>query len=350
MRALEQRMPKVPVMRELQGAARRTTHVHQRGFFLSKGARVEPRTPSVLHAWPKGAPRNRLGLAQRIVSQENPVTARVVVNRSWDQLFGRGLVTTLEDFGTQGEGPTHSGLLDWLAQRFRADWSMRALLRLLVTSEAYCRSSDARPDLARQDPENALYARGPRVRLSAEQLRDQALAVAGLLSRKRFGPPVMPPQPDGVWAMPYSSARWRVSEGADRYRRALYTYWRRTAPYPSMTVFDAPSREVCVPRRIATNTPLQALVMLNDPVFVEAAKVLGARYATGSGEFEELVEDLVLRVFWRTARPAEVAQLVRYWDAEHAALSERGPVEAAREAWGRLVAVLMNLDEFMTKG
>ena len=205
-------------------------------------------------------PVNRLGLARWLVDENNPLVARVAVNRLWEQIFGRGLVETSEDFGTQGAPPSHPELLDWLATEFIAKgWSQKALIRTIVLSATYRQSSAVTPELAERDPYNRLFARGPRVRMEAEMVRDVALAASGLLSAKMFGPSVFPLQPDGIWNMPYSSDKWTTSTGEDRYRRSLYTFWRRTSPYPSFMTFDATSRELCTVRRVRTNTPLQAL-------------------------------------------------------------------------------------------
>ena len=268
-----------PILQELPPDRQRTTHVFERGNFLLRTHAVAPGVPAAMPPMPENTPRNRLGFAQWLVSAENPLTARVMVNRFWEQLFGTGLVETLEDFGTQGYAPSHPELLDWLALQFMYEhqWSMKALLKQIVLSATYQQASDVTPDLWAQDPQNRLLARGPRVRLAAEQIRDQALAVSGLLNPTLHGPSVMPPQPEGLWQNPYSGARWNTNTNQDRYRRGLYTYWRRTVPYPSMATFDSPSREFCVSRRVRTNTPLQALVTLNDPAFVEAAQALARR-------------------------------------------------------------------------
>jgi hypothetical protein len=279
----------VPVMRELPAEQRRTTQIFEGGNWLVKGDTVAPGVPGTMPPLPQGSPANRLGLSQWLVSPENPLTARVTVNRFWAQLFGTGIVETLEDFGTQGSAPSHPELLDWLALRFMHEhgWSMKALLKEIVLSATYQQSSRVAPELLERDPYNRLLARAPRARLSAEQVRDQALAVSGLLSDKMFGPSVMPPQPPGLWMSPYNSADWKTSEGEDRYRRAVYTYWKRTVPYPSLMTFDAPSREVCVSQRITTNTPLQALVTLNDPVYVEAAQALARRMSHNGARAED---------------------------------------------------------------
>lgn len=273
-----------PIFRELPADELRETHIHERGNFMSPGEAVQPAVPAAFHALPENAPRNRLGLARWLISKQNPLTARVAVNRFWARLFGAGIVSTEEDFGTQGMPPTHPALLDWLSTEFmRLDWDVKAIIRTIVTSATYRQSSDASPELLEADPRNELLARGARFRLPAETVRDQALAASGLLSAKVGGAPVMPWQPEGVWQVVYSSKQWETSPGEDRYRRALYTLWRRTSPYPSMTTFDAPSGETCTIRRIRTNTPLQALVTLNDPTLMEAAQHLADRSAREAG-------------------------------------------------------------------
>ncbi|MBW8883906.1 MAG: DUF1553 domain-containing protein, partial [Planctomycetia bacterium] len=270
----------VPIMKELPEAKRRVTKLQHRGNYLDVGEPVTPGTPACFPALPEG-PVNRLTLARWLVDENNPLTARVFANRFWEQIFGIGLVTTSEEFGSQGDLPTHPELLDWLATELvRLQWDQKAFLKLLVTSAAYRQSSRVTPELLARDPDNRLLARGPRVRLSAEMVRDQALAVSGLLSAKMYGPPVKPPQPTlGLNAAFGSAVDWQPSTGADKFRRALYTTWRRSNPYPSMATFDAPNREVCTLRRDRTNTPLQALVTLNDPVYLEAAQALARRIA-----------------------------------------------------------------------
>ena len=268
-----------PILRELPAHKARATHIFERGNWLAHGDEVHPDIPDALPPLEKDAPRNRLGLAEWLFDPGNPLTARVAVNRFWEQLFGAGIVETVEDFGTQGEPPTHPDLLDALALQFSGEfgWSVKRLLREIATSATYRQSSHVSPELLAVDPENKWLARGPRFRLSAEQIRDQALAVSGLLSDTMLGPSVFPPQPPGLWSNPYTELAWVTSEGEDRYRRALYTYWRRTVPYPSLLAFDAMSRELCVSRRIRTNSPLQSLITLNDPVYVEAAVALAHR-------------------------------------------------------------------------
>lgn len=274
----------VPVFRELAGDQRRKTHIQRRGNYLELDREVSEGLPSTFQTPTPSGPVNRLTLARWLVSRENPLTARVAVNRLWEALFGIGLVRTAEEFGSQGELPSHPELLDWLAVEFMdSGWDVNHMVRLLVSSSAYRQSSRITPEQAAADPDNRLLARGPRFRLSAEMIRDQALAVAGLLSPKLYGPPVRPPQPrTGLTAAFGSGTDWDTSAGEDRYRRGLYTTWRRSNPYPSMTTFDAPNREVCQVRRERSNTPLQALVTLNDPVYMEAAQALARRLMTAA--------------------------------------------------------------------
>ncbi|HUR56367.1 MAG TPA: PSD1 and planctomycete cytochrome C domain-containing protein, partial [Opitutaceae bacterium] len=275
----------LPVLAELAGDERREMRRFNRGNFLEKtGPALEPGTPALFPPLPEGK-RDRLALARWFVAPGQPLTARVAVNRFWEQLFGVGLVETLEDFGSVGEAPSHPELLDWLALRFERDlhWDVKALLREIVTSATYRQSAQATSELTTRDPRNRLLARGPRNRLGAEMVRDQALTASGLLTAKLHGPPVMPPQPAGVWASVYSAAKWEDAAGPERYRRAVYTYQKRTSAYPSFVSFDAPSRESCTVRRVPTNTPLQAFVTLNDPAFVEMAQALGARVLREGG-------------------------------------------------------------------
>ncbi|MEY4966471.1 MAG: hypothetical protein RL274_2054 [Pseudomonadota bacterium] len=271
----------LPVMVEQAGHERRHTLAFERGSFLNKvGPALAPDTPAVFPSMPAGAPRNRLTTARWFFDPKQPLTARVAVNRYWEQLFGTGIVESLEDFGSAGDMPSHPELLDWLALRFQNDlrWNSKALVRELVTSATYRQSVKATPALRDKDPRNRLLARGPAQRLSAEMVRDQALLASGLLNPQMGGPPVMPLQPDGVWNVEANNLeRWVNATGSDRYRRAMYTFIKRTALYPSLTTFDAADRQLSVPRRIPTNTPLQALVTLNDPVYQQAAEALAAR-------------------------------------------------------------------------
>lgn len=268
-------MPTTPVMLENPKWMWRKTHVFDRGNWRTLGKEVEPAVPaSLAYAMPKDAPNNRLGLAAWLTSEKNPLVSRTIVNRVWEQLFGTGIAETLEDMGTQGLPPTHQKLLDHLAYQFMHEdgWSLKALLKKLVMSATYQQDSRVSPGQLELDPFNRYYARGPRVRLSAEQLRDQHLSISGALSTRMYGPGVMPWQPDGIWLSPYNGQRWKNSEGEDQYRRAIYTYWKRTSPYPSAITFDAAQRVVCNARRIRTNTPLQALVTLNDSAYLNIAR------------------------------------------------------------------------------
>jgi hypothetical protein len=282
---LEQALAKIPtvrlpVMSEEQSYEKRATLEFERGNFLTKiGADLSPDVPGIFPKLPGGAPRDRLTLAKWFFAPGQPLTARVAVNRYWQELFGTGIVETLENFGSVGEEPSHPELLDWLALHFENDlhWDMKALLRELVTSATYRQSARSTPVLTAKDPANRLLARGPQQRLTAEMVRDQALVASGLLNRTMGGPPVMPPQPSGVWKSVYNDDSWKDATGPDRYRRAIYTFVKRTSGYPSFLTFDASDRDTSLPRRIPTNTPLQALVTLNDPVYQEAAKSLAKR-------------------------------------------------------------------------
>jgi hypothetical protein len=337
------------------------------GDFLNKGDEVAPNVPAVFPPLPEDAPKNRLTLARWLVSPENPLTARVAVNRHWEKFFGVGLVSSSEDFGSQGDPPSHPELLDWLASEFMAEgWSMKQLCKLIVTSQTYQQSSKITPEMYELDRDNRLLARGPRFRLEAEMIRDQALAAAGLLSHKMYGPSVMPPQPDGLWQLVYSGDNWQTSEGEDRYRRGIYTFWRRTSPHPAMMAFDATSREVCTVRRISTNTPLQALVTLNDPEFVEAAQALARLTVGESDDIALCVDRAVLRVLCRPATAAERERLVALYQSEleHFQANQEaayqmagldisepysGPAVESLAAWTVVGNVLLNLDETLTK-
>ncbi len=348
-----------PVMIDEQEGYERKTHVFTRGNWLVHGEEVQPGVPQAWNGMPEGAPKNRLGLAQWLVSKDNPLTARVTVNRFWAQLFGTGLVETEEDFGTQGFRPSHPELLDWLAQQlmYEHGWSLKKMLKQMVMSAAYQQSSKTTPDLLAADPGNRLLARGPRVRLDAEQVRDQALAVSGLLSDKMYGPSVMPQQPEGLWQVVYSGLEWKTSEGEDKHRRALYTYWRRTSPYPSMIAFDGPSREFCVTRRIDTNTPLQALVTLNDPAYMEAAQALARQMQAAAQKPAEqikagyrlaMVKDIDIEKLQALQRLYDEA-LQHFKQQPEAAQEMVGEGEVTLAALATVANAIMNLDEFITK-
>lgn len=337
----------VPILREIT-ENRRETHLQFRGSYLDKGPLVDVGLPAVFHNAPGDKPLDRLVLAEWLVDENNPLTARVVANRYWETIFGRGIVLTSEEFGSQGELPTHPELLDWLATEVvRNGWSTRELIRTLVTSAAYRQSSVATPESIAKDPDNRWLARGPRVRLSAEMVRDQALFAAGLLSTKMYGPPVNPPQPSmGLTAAFGSSTDWKTSNGEDRYRRGIYTTWRRSNPYPSMATFDAPNREVCTVRRNRTNTPLQSLVTLNDPVYVEAAQSLARQALLHDTARHVQITFAFRRCVLRPPTDAELVVLTELFDDSRMSLSEH-PEEAMKlstDPLGGLPAGLDSLD------
>jgi len=358
----------VPVMRDLAEDKHRVTKMQMRGNWLDQTEVVHEGVPAAFNPLPDDVQRNRLALAQWVMADDNPLTARVIVNRFWEKLFGIGIVRTSEEFGSQGELPSHPALLDWLAVDFRDnDWNVKRLLKQMVMSAAYQQSSRVSQELLDLDPDNRLLARGPRFRLSAEMVRDQALAIAGLLSHKMYGPPVRPPQPSmGLSAAFGSSTDWQTSMGEDRYRRGIYVTWRRSNPYPSMAAFDAPNREVCTLKRDRTNTPLQAFVTLNDPVYVEAAQGLSRRMHAHEGSIEaKIIYGFRLCV----AREPTSKELKRLTELFHATKSQfdtnpaqaeklatdpigpipegSDPVELA--AWTLTSNVLLNLDEVLMK-
>ncbi len=364
----------VPIMKELTGAARRKTKLQFRGNFMDLGEEVTEGTPAAFPALkvvagPQPGGLNRLHLAKWLVSEENPLTARVVANRFWEQIFGTGLVRTSEEFGAQGEQASHPELLDWLATELIAKkWDTKEFLKLLAMSSAYRQSAKVTPELFEKDPDNRLLARGPRVRLSAEMIRDQSLFAAGLLSTKTLGPSVRPQQPNlGVSAAFGGSIDWQTSTGEDKYRRGVYTQWRRSNPYPSMSTFDAPNRDACVVRRGRTNTPLQALVSMNDPVYIEAAQSLARRTIENGGKTTAAKAAFAFRAcLVRAPSDAEVTVLAKLFDDAKAKFSKDatkatqfatnplGPLpkgvdvsEAA--AWTVVVNVIMNLDEMLMK-
>lgn len=334
------------VMKERLSFERPSYEVRTRGSFTAKGERVYAATPPALHSMRDDQPINRLGLARWLVDERNPLVARVTVNRLWEHLFGRGIVETSEDFGSQGGRPSHPELLDWLATEFIAKgWSQKALLRLIVTSATYRQSSVVTPQLVDRDPYNRLLARGPRFRMEAEMVRDVALAASGLLSEKVNGPSVFPLQPPGIWNQPYSSDKWTTSDGEDRHRRSLYTFWRRTSPYPSFMTFDATSREFCTVRRVRTNTPLQALTLLNDPASFEAAQALATRMIAAGETPRARAAFGITLVLSRAAKPAELDRLVAFYQSDRA----RRAGATDLEAWTIVANVLLNLDEAVTK-
>ncbi len=358
----------VPVMGELSGAKRRVTHIQRRGNYLDLDKEVTPGTPGALHPLPAGATPDRLGLAKWLVDANNPLMSRVIANLFWESVFGMGIVRTSEDFGSQGDPPSHPELLDWLAVEFReSGWDVKHLLKLMVTSSVYRQSSRITPESLACDVDNRLLARGPRFRLSAEMIRDQALFVSGLLSAKMYGAPVNPPQPKmGVTAAFGATMDWETSMGEDRYRRGVYTTWRRSNPYPSMITFDAPSREICTVRRERSNTPLQALVTLNDPVYLEAAQSLARRIAAVEGSATEKIRHGFRLCLVREPKEKELTELLALYtksrerftadntQATTIATIPLGPLPeksdpAELAAWTVVGNVLLNLDELLMK-
>ncbi len=358
---------RLPFMRELANDKQRTTKIHIRGNFLEQGETVLPNVPAAFGKLPAGAPRNRLGVAQWLVNHDNPLTPRVWVNRIWARLFGIGIVETEEDFGALGSAPTNPELLDWLAAEYRdGGGSIKKLIKTIVMSDAYKQASEVTPNLREADPRNVINSRGARFRLGAEAVRDQALSVAGLLSTKMGGPPVMPPQPAGLWRTTYNTKNWVDAEGEDRFRRGLYTYLKRTTPYPSMTTFDSGSGEICQMRRIRTNTPLQALVTLNDPVYLEAAAGLARRMiaeaATPGARTARGLRLALIRPL-RTGEAAPLVALQRDAQKEFVAAPAKadallksaranvpnGISKASFAAWVVTANAILNLDEFLTR-
>ncbi|MDZ7647678.1 MAG: DUF1553 domain-containing protein [Cytophagales bacterium] len=352
--------PTTPIMVENAPSLKRQTHVFERGNWLMPGEQVEAAVPHTLNPFPENAPQNRLGLAMWMTDPQNPLTSRTIVNRVWEQIFGIGLVETVEDLGTQGVPPTHPELLDHLSWKlmYAYNWSLKKLIREIVLSSTYRQDSKITPVHLEKDPLNIYLARSPRVRLSAEQLRDQALAVSGLLSKKMYGPSVMPYQPDGIWKSPWNGQDWKKSEGDDQYRRAIYTYWKRTAPYPSMMTFDGASREVCTARRIRTNTPLQALVTLNDSVFVEASYQLAKQMQRKNSLNDQLTFGYESATGQKISKE-KLAILERlYSDALKEYQRGKGKLVSNQTAKTELpetkglamvASAILNLDEFVTK-
>jgi hypothetical protein len=353
-------IPTVMVMEEQQ--PRKTTFVLTRGEYDKHGEPVQPGVPASLPPLPSGAPNNRLGLAQWMVSRDHPLVSRVAVNRIWQMLFGTGIVKTTEDFGQQGEWPSHPELLDWLAVEFMdSGWNVKAMLKRIMLSDTYQQHSKVSPELLQRDPENRLLARGPRVRLSAEAIRDQALFVSGLLKEKLGGPSVKPYQPAGLWKemAAISSLDYEQDKGDSLYRRSLYTFWRRTVPFPMMINFDAAQRETCQVRESRTNTPLQALNLMNDVTFLEASRHL-AQYAMRNG-----LEAGFRRVLLRDPKPSELEALRDLLSFSRGQFSDRAKAEAYLRqgespldpqldpvqlaAYTTVANLLLNLDEAVTK-
>jgi len=354
------------IMVENPISMRRETNVWDRGNWLAKQQKVEAAVPDIFDPLPANAPNNRLGLAMWLTDKQHPLVSRTIVNRIWEQVFGRGLVETLEDLGTQGIPPSHQELLDYLSWQLMNDyeWSIKRLFKEIVLSSTYQQDSKVSKKALEKDPMNIWLARAPRVRLSAEQIKDQALQASGLLSEKMYGPSVMPYQPDGVWNTPYNDDGWTTSEGEDRYRRAVYTYWKRSSPYPAMLMFDAAPRQLCSARRIRTNTPLQALVTLNDPSYMDAAVHLALRSKKAS---EENTTDTPIAKAYVLAIGQEIGtqklealrtlyeEMLKDYQQNEADVKELLSDLEEREQSAELAALsivansIMNLDEFITK-
>lgn len=369
--AFEKELPTTMVMSEM--AAPRETFVLVRGQYDQNGEKVTPGVPAALPPLPEGAPNNRLGFAKWLVDRNNPLMSRVTVNRYWQQYFGFGLVKTTEDFGTQGDLPSHPELLDWLAAEFmESGWDVRHIHRLIVTSATYRQSSRHRSDTDAFDAGNRLLAHAPRFRMDAEMVRDNALAISGLLDKAVGGPSVRPYQPMGLWeevayGSNFSAQIFTLGDDTHLHRRSMYTFWKRTSPPPSMMLFDAPNRETCSVKRSRSNTPLQALTLLNDPQFVEAARFLAERMITEAGDTpEERVNHAFELALSRLAKPQELAVLARLYEQERAgfekeperadALLKVGNFPANAEldkielaAWSTVASVILNMDEVITK-
>ncbi len=353
-----------PIMMDNPAELFRPTHVFERGNWLVKGKQVQPDVPRSLGSLPANAPRNRLGLALWVTDKKNPLTSRTIVNRIWEQFFGQGIAETLEDMGTQGIPPTHRELLDHLSWKLMNDykWNLKTLVKEIVMSATYRQDAKLDRNAQEKDPFNKFYARGPRVRLSAEQLRDQALAVSGLLCEKMYGPGVFPYQPDGIWMSPWNGASWKKSDSCDQYRRALYTYWKRSSPYPSMITFDGTTREVCSPRRIRTNTPLQSLTTLNDSAYTETAQHFAYRMQSLGGEnLKQQIGKGYELAMYKPITPEKMDVYVRLYynalkrfaaspgKAKLMSGSNKGMQDAKTAALVVVAGAMMNTDEFITK-
>jgi mono/diheme cytochrome c family protein len=363
LRAAAPQVSYAPVL--MESDTPRKTYVHLKGDWREHGAEVQPDTPAVLPPLPVSPEPPRLRLARWLVSPENPLTARVAVNRMWQEVFGRGIVRTSDDFGTQGDRPTHPELLDWLASEFlQRGWSMKQMVRLMVTSATYRQSSNARPELEARDPENTLLARQARLRLPAELVRDQALSAGGLLDPRIGGRSVKPPQPKGVAELSYSNTvKWEESTGADRYRRGLYIHFQRTSPYPQLMNFDAPGADLSCTRRERTDTPLQALNLMNDVVFFEAAQGLALRVMREGGEsFGDRLDYAYLVTLGREPSTRERERMERYFSQARGDVAQgpsalaalfpnriEGVPQGDAAAWVEVSRVLLNLDEFITR-
>ena len=365
-RKLHGSIPTVMVMDEREQP--RQTHVLKRGAYDAPGDPVPPGVPGFLPPLDPQAPRNRLGLAKWLVDRGNPLTARVTVNRFWQMLFGTGLVKTVEDFGSQGEWPIQQDVLDWLAVEFmESGWNVKHVLKTIVMSATYRQSSNAPAELLQRDPENRLLARGPRMRLAPEMVRDQALAASGLLVERVGGPSVKPYQPAGLWQeLSFGGRGYVQDKGEGLYRRSLYTYWKRTVAPPSMINFDSPNREVCTVRETRTNTPLQALDLMNNVTYVEAARKLAERMIASAGKPAERISFAYRAVLGRSATAAETGVLLKalsrfeseYRDdpfaaREYLSSGDSKPPPAIEypelAAYAAVASIVLNLDEAVTK-
>jgi hypothetical protein len=351
----------------MDDAKPRETKVLTRGTYdKPAGEKLDPGVPAVLNPMQAGAPKNRLGLAQWLIDPANPLTARVTVNRYWQSFFGTGIVKTVDDLGLQGEKPSHPELLDWLAVEFQGKWNVKAMHLLIVTSSTYRQSSKVTPELVEKDPANRLLARGPRYRLSSFQIRDQALAISGLLVNKMGGAPVKPYQPPGVWEeMSLDQIKYTPDSGEALYRRSLYTFWRRTvAP---TTMFDVPARTVCSVRQVRTNTPLHALALLNDTTYVESARVLAENLLLDKSKSDEQRFERIFRLA-TSRKPTDAEKNVmtsslarlrgQYAKDQDGANKLLKVGEKPRDksldagelaAWTTVVSMVMNLDETITQ-
>jgi len=354
----------VPIMKELTDEDRRKSHVFERGNWMVKGAEVQPNIPHILPKITNENAGNRLGLAQWLVHPDNPLTARVIVNRFWKNIFGIGLVETVEDFGTQGDKPVNQELLDWLAIRFVQyhNWSVKGLLKDIVLSATYQQATQTNEDKIAQDANNQLFTRGARFRLSAEQIRDQALTSSGLINREVYGASVMPYLPDGVYSVIRHIHKWKTSPNGNNHRRGLYTFWRKTSPYPSMMSFDTPSREFCVSRRVRTNTPLQAMITLNDPVFMEAAVALAKKMDNPSfTKTEDKISYGFENLLFKKPTAEQLTELSNFYNRSlknyetnpmdiESLITEVDDQKATFAAMINVANVLLNMDEFIMKG
>ena len=349
-----------PIMAENPPSMQRETRVFERGNWLSPSNAVKANVPDVMNALPETNEPDRLRMARWLTSNQNPLTARTYVNRIWEQLFGVGIVESMEDFGSQGIPPTHRELLDHLSCKFmhELDWSTKKLLKYIVSSATYQQSSKNNSQQLALDPQNRYYSVGPRIRLTAEQVRDQSLVISGLFNPKMYGPSVMPYQPEGIWNSPYNGRKWIQSEGPEQYRRAIYTYWKRTSPYPSMLIFDAMAREVCSSRRISTNTPLQALVTLNDSAFVETAYHFARRMMKGGGlDAKQQISYGYGLMMNREIQPAKMDVLLNLYSqindrgmVKNVVLTQNSLMDEKHEKAMIIVAnAMLNLDEFLMK-